>query len=422
MAPVPHAALSVIVRAGQPSSDEDAPSQPASPLLRDGCTLLDPTPAASRGPASAAPSPPNGLLGSGAGLCRLACGATAEESADSKRMQRKLIAALCLAFVFMLVEVAGGIYAHSLAIITDAAHLLSDVSGFAVAVLAAIWAKRRASAPFSFGYHRVEVLGALASVMMVWVITLNLLAEAIHRLIEPEPVNGKVMFIVAVIGAPSSDAGNPDQHAKQAQQRQARTQQQRQPKQREQQLGSSEGGGEGDAAAAALKGSSCDHGHGNMNMRGAIVHVVGDFCQSIGVALAGALIWWHQDDPRWHIADPICTFLFAILVMWTTKAITQDIFAVLMQRAPVGMDVEGVRAALAQVRGVQAVEDLHVWSLTPGIPLLSAHVAVAKGADPAAVVRDVERFCRQSLGIEHTTIQPVPAGLASSSRERLESV
>lgn len=173
MAPVPHTALSVIVRAGQPSSDEDAPSQPPSPLLRDGCTLLDPTPTASRGPASAAPSPPNGLLGSGAGLCRLACGATAEESADSKRvrksgsyaggctlqrpavgtalrsllfavaalwilqvcaafpptpaasllpcatlpvqMQRKLIAALCLAFVFMLVEVAGGIYAHSLA-------------------------------------------------------------------------------------------------------------------------------------------------------------------------------------------------------------------------------------------------------------------------------------------------------------------
>ncbi|PRW39381.1 Cation efflux system related [Chlorella sorokiniana] len=490
MAPAPHAALSAILQGGSAggSYDDGAPSEPPSPLLRDGCTLLDPTPSGSRGPASAAPSPPNGLLGSGAGLCRLACGATAEESADSKRMQRKLIAALCLAFLFMLVEVAGGIYAHSLAIITDAAHLLSDVSGFAVAVLAAIWAKRRASAPFSFGYHRVEVLGALASVMMVWVITLNLLAEAIHRLIEPEPVNGKVMFIVAVIGvavnvlmmlvlghhhhghacsghshshgpahahahhgscgggsgadsedeaegdyvlsaflpilgaagAQRSDAGDPDQHAKQAQQaqQQARAKQQRQAKQQEQhQLVGGGEGAEGDAALAALKGQACGHGHDNMNMRGAIIHVIGDFVQSIGVAVAGALIWWHQDDPRWHIADPICTFLFAILVLWTTKAITKDIFAVLMQRAPAGVDVEAVRRALGQVQGVQAVEDLHIWSLTPGIPLLSAHVAIAKGADAAAVVRDVERLCRQSLGIEHTTIQPVPAGST-----RLESV
>lgn len=179
MAPAPHAALSVIARAGQPGagSSGDLPSEPASPLLRDGGTLLDPTPNGSCGPGSAAPSPPNGLLGSGAGLCRLACGATAEESTESKRvswsivgchvgctvlswvhcccvlqsgrarlaccvaasdakklgplaicsaprcpvppcalqMQRKLIAALCLAFLFMLVEVAGGIYAHSLA-------------------------------------------------------------------------------------------------------------------------------------------------------------------------------------------------------------------------------------------------------------------------------------------------------------------
>lgn len=96
MAPAPHAALSVIARADQTSaSDNDAPSEPPSPLLRDGCTLLGPTPSGSRGPASAAPSPPNGLLGSAAGLCRLACGATADESADSKRVRQRVYAVAC---------------------------------------------------------------------------------------------------------------------------------------------------------------------------------------------------------------------------------------------------------------------------------------------------------------------------------------
>lgn len=149
-------------------------------------------------------------------------------SAPRLQIQQKLIAALCLAFVFMIVEVVGGLMAHSLAIITDAAHLLSDVSGFAVAVLAAVWAKRKSQEHFSYGYHRVEVrrnggsdatrgrrgrmrarrpatlsvaragasaglqvLGALASVMTVWLVTGLLLFEAIQRIITPEPVNGK---------------------------------------------------------------------------------------------------------------------------------------------------------------------------------------------------------------------------------------
>lgn len=113
-----------------------------------------------------------------------------------------------------------------------------------------------------------------------------------------------------------------------------------------------------------------------------------------------------QDDPRWALADPVCTFLFAALVLWTTKTITADIFTILMERAPPGVDPTSLHAALAAAPGVACVDDLHVWALTPGIPLLAAHVRLAPGADAAAVLRQLEGVCA-AAGIAHATIQPV---------------
>lgn len=474
-------------------------------------------------------------------VCQLAGGASEEESIAHKRIQRKLIAALCLAFVFMIIEVVGGIYAHSLAIITDAAHLLSDVSGFAVAVLAAVWAKRRSQEHFSYGYHRVEVLGALASVMTVWLVTGILLFEAVQRIINPEPVDGKIMFIVAMAGVgcnilmmvilghhhghggsscshghaheqghshPHShgDGSHAHAHGKAAKQgtavqaaangaaaaaavalpaaavdleagegeaaehahggsccghahRHANGAAEPQGHAHEHdhsshsRHSSDEEEGEhhhaGDASgrtpilggAGHKHGSSCEghdhsghghsghnpsgssgtlaaghsHGHGhdhaNLNVRGAVIHVIGDFVQSIGVAIAGALIWWHQDDPRWHIADPICTFLFAVLVLWTTRAILRDISDVLMERVPRGLCITNINDKMSRVEGVEEVHDLHVWSLTPGIPLLCAHINLSPEADPTAVLHELNEYCR-SIGIGHSTIQLVVNGCA----------
>jgi zinc transporter 2 len=488
-------------------------------------------------------------------VCQLAGGASEEESIAHKRIQNKLIAALCLAFVFMIIEVVGGIYAHSLAIITDAAHLLSDVSGFAVAVLAAVWAKRRSQEHFSYGYHRVEVLGALASVMTVWLVTGILLFEAVQRIINPEHVDGKIMFIVAMAGVAcnvlmmailghhhghgggscshshgpehghshsrSHSHGNGSHshaHGKAAK-RGAAVQaaaggaaaaaESLSAAAVDLEAGGGEaaghgpsGGGccghthgeacshshangaaeshshgqhshnhehgshsshsghssdeeehehqhEGEAsgrtpilgAAGHKHGSSCGghshgehghnhgssssssssgalavghshaHDHANLNVRGAIIHVIGDFVQSIGVAIAGALIWWHQDDPRWYIADPICTFLFAVLVLWTTRAILRDISDVLMERVPRGLCIKTINDAMSRVAGVEEVHDLHVWSLTPGIPLLCAHINLSVEADPTAVLHELNEYCR-SIGIGHSTIQLVVNGCA----------
>ncbi|PSC68288.1 zinc transporter 8 isoform X1 [Micractinium conductrix] len=524
------------------AGNEAAESSHSSPLLTSHLAEgASPRVRASPSPRSLLPTFPRNVS-----ICQLAGGASDEESAAHKRIQRKLIAALILAFIFMIVEVVGGIFAHSLAIITDAAHLLSDVSGFAVAVLAAYWAKRRSHEHFSYGYHRVEVLGALASVMTVWLVTGVLLFEAVQRIITPEPVNGKLMFIIAVTGVvvnllmlailghhhhghgggcSGHSHGHSNDHAHEHEHGGACGGHAHAHKHggeggggAKRQLalngaaaGEAAGGGcnghhhshsegEGSDLEAAEQGHahahphahahshgddehahgacaghslshrhahvhsedegeehhcsghtpilkpggtrSCadgehthahgssgvlaapapaanggggggghSHDHANMNVRGAIIHVIGDFVQSIGVCIAGALIWWHQDDPRWFIADPICTFLFAVLVLWTTRAILRDISDVLMERVPRGLCIKTINDDMSRVPGVEEVHDLHVWSLTPGIPLLCAHITLSQEADATAVLHALTAHCR-GIGIDHSTIQLILNGSA----------
>ena len=175
---------------------------------------------------------------------------------------------------------------------------------------------------------------------------------------------------------------------------------------------SSDGGVEA-VGGAAVQTASDSHSHShdqhNINVRGAVIHVIGDFLQSIGVAIAGALIWWHQGDTRWALADPICTFLFAGLVLWTTFAIMRDVADVLMERVPRGLSIDKIYKELAAIEGVDDVHDLHVWSLTPGIPLLCAHVELRAGASRTVVLKQVVDYCMR-LGIEHSTIQLVEDG------------
>jgi zinc transporter 2 len=342
----------------------------------------------------------------------------ADKQRRSEQTQRKLLFALAIAFLFMLVEVTGGIWAHSLAIITDAAHLLSDVSGFAVSAAAAYYSTKPSHSHFSYGYHRIEVLGALASVLTVWLVTGILLWEAIARIRNPEPVDGKIMTIIAMIGVAVNIAlmailgGH----------------------------GHSHHGGGGNSghthgttttdlrvtdhhAEESLLNDGDHHQHNhddhsddddhkdhasfssNINIRGAVIHVIGDLVQSIGVVIAGGLIWYHQDDPRWALADPICTFFFAALVLFTTFSLLNEIGNILMERAPHGADVEQAYNDLLAIEGVENIDDFHIWSLTPGIPLLCAHIATTHIAEPAEVLRRVTLYCRKELGIEHTTIQ-----------------
>ncbi|KAK9904349.1 hypothetical protein WJX75_010009 [Coccomyxa subellipsoidea] len=357
----------------------------------------------------------------GGDCLRTAAGDEAER--EAAKVRRKLIFALVLAVIFMVVEVVGGYIANSLAIMTDAAHLLSDVSGFAVALFAGIYAAKKGGSSHSFGYHRIEVLGALASVLATWLVTGVLVFEAIGRIINPSPVDGKVMFILALVGVVINlsimailgghghghshgegghDHGHGHSHSH------------------------SHSGGhfhgekhshnghahaEEDAHSHAEEGHAHREGHAhgdgleerseetNINLRGAIVHVIGDLVQSLGVALAGALIWWKQDDARFAIADPICTFVFALLVLLTTRSLLRDISDTLMERVPRGLDADAMQAKLQEIPGVEGVSDLHIWGLKPGMPLLACHLDIASESAACDVLaRATQLALIQELG------------------------
>jgi len=395
----------------------------------------------------------------------------------STQILHRLVAVTVFCLVFMVVEVAGGIYARSLAILTDAAHLMSDVASFLIA-LAALWATSlRSSDHHSYGYHRAEIIGALFSVVLVWIVTAGLVIEAVRRLIEPHEVNGFVMFVIACCGvgvnitmaiilhgcggsdmghlhghshgnaAPppewtegrihpsTSRTGHGHSHGSHHHPPPERTEARAQDVEggHGHSHGTPEGGSpqEGDlaepthrdpagldptedaqeatsltqpllSASEILRTDGTSPKSQNMNLRGAAIHVLGDLVQSVGVAVAGALIWWK---PHWVVLDPICTFLFSILVVLTTKNITRDIFDVLMERVPRHINMEELGQDIVSIPGVKSVHDLHVWSLTLGRPLMSTHLDVMEGADPNLVLDGVQQVCQSKWGLSHTTIQ-----------------
>ena len=345
-------------------------------------------------PASAAAAPTRPVPPS-ASACALADAAAASGGAPSRDLTRRLTIGLVLAAAFCLVEALGGLAAHSLALATDAAHLLSDGLGFGVA----LWAARASSSTPSdsdatYGGHRAEVLAALASTAVTWVVTGGLVVEAVSRLATPSTleVDGRLMFGLGLVGVVmnlillyvlggdghSHDAGGGHAHDH-----------------------GEDGGHDAHAHAHAH-----DHGHAapapsNINARAAWLHVVGDLVQSVGVAAAGGAV--YVGGPRWAIADPLCTFLFAALVMATTVGLSRDMATILMERAPPHQAAK-LAAALAGVPDIASVADLHCWLLKPGMPLATAHVRAARGV-AAERVRVGARAALARAGVAHATVE-----------------
>ncbi|KAL0032825.1 hypothetical protein WJX77_001310 [Trebouxia sp. C0004] len=283
-------------------------------------------------------------------LCRLAT------NKDGIGVQGKwrLVAAIVLCTLFMIGEVVGGIYAHSLAVLTDAAHMLSDVLAFVISLCAGTYALRASKASHTFGYHRAEVLGSMMSVLIIWVVTGILVYEAVLRIIHPQHVNGKLMFILAITGIAVN------------------------------------------LVNLAILGGHHGHSHG------------GDCVQSFGVVIAAIIIWVK---PEYHIADPICTFIFATAVICTTRGMVRDITDIVMERVPRGFDLPGLEEALSKVPGVCSIHDLHVWALKPGVVVLAVHIDITADSSPAAVLRRVTACC-SSVDVHHSTVQLTAQGEA----------
>lgn len=277
--------------------------------------------------------------------------------ADSQRRQsgRALEAALWITTGFLIVEAAGGWISGSLALLADAGHMLHDVAALGLALFAMRMANRPATARRTYGWHRAEILAALANAVMLLVVTGGVLVEAFRRLGNPPPVRPGLMLGVAVAGL---------------------------------------------AANAAVARVLWHRRTESMNLRGAFLHVVADGLGSAAAIAAAVVIL----TTGWTVADPVVSVLIGALIAFSGVRLLRQTLNVLLEATPPGIDLGEVRDAMLAVPGVASVHDLHVWMLTSRFVALSAH-AVVDGARMQDALVALRETLKSRFGIDHTTIQ-----------------
>jgi len=313
--------------------------------------------------------------------CR--CHTSKKEGVD-KRARRKLVVASVLCLVFMLGEVVGGVLSNSLAIATDAAHLLTDFASFMISLFAIWMAARPKSQKMSFGWHRAEVLGAIVSVLMIWVVTGILVYTAIIRVITGDhKVEAEAMLITSGLGVLVNIIMGASLH----------------------QHGHTHGGGHGhshDTEASHSHGQPSEASQENINVKAAFIHVIGDFLQSLGVFTAALIIYFYPD---YSIIDPICTFVFSVLVLATTVSILRNTIGVLMEATPSGVSHDLVKSTFLGVSGIRQVHNLRIWSLTTDKTALSAHLVIEQGLSAQKVLTEATRHIRAQYSLYEMTLQ-----------------
>ena len=263
---------------------------------------------------------------------------------------------LVLTATFTVVEVVGGLVAGSLALLADAAHMLSDSLSLGVALFAAWLAARPGGPSRTFGYRRAEILAALFNGVTLVAISIWIFVEAGARFGDPPEVEAGLMLAIAVAGLVVNLV-----------------------------------------AARILQ----RHAGESLNVSAALRHVIADLLGSAGVILAALIIL----ATGWEYADPVVSVAIGVLILISSWTILRDSVQILLEGSPAGMDAEEVGLAMAAVPGVNEVHDLHVWTITSGFPALAAHVLVDRETDCHATRRELESMLHERFGLDHTTLQ-----------------
>ena len=275
---------------------------------------------------------------------------------DRAASTRALRATLLLTATFTVVEVVGGLVSGSLALLADAAHMLSDNFSLGLALFAAWLAARPGGPSRTFGFRRAEILAALVNGVTLVVISFWIFFEAYQRFSDPPEVEAGLMLVIALVGLAVNLASARILHA---------------------------------------------HAGENLNVSAAFRHVLADLAGSVGVIAAGLTILLTG----WEYADPVVGALIGLLVLGSSWTILRDSTRILLEASPPDIDVEDVGNAMATVPGVAQVHDLHVWTITSGFPALAAHVLVSRETDCHQTRRRLERMLDERFGLEHTTLQ-----------------
>jgi len=269
---------------------------------------------------------------------------------------RRIGLALALILAFMAGEIVAGVLAHSLALLSDAAHMLTDAGALAMSLVVLRLAARPAGGNRTFGLRRSEILSAQANGAALLVLACLIVYGAVRRLVSPPPANGGVILVVALVGI-----------------------------------------GVNLLATWQLAGAN----RRSLNVEGSFQHVLNDLFAFIATAVAGAIIL----ATGWVRADAVAALLVAALMLRASWRLLRDSGRVLLDIAPAGLPVEEIGNAMASHPGVVEVHDLHVWEVTTEFPTLSAHVLVDPGADCHGIRRELESLLRVRFGLEHTTLQ-----------------
>ena len=313
---------------------------------------------------------------------------------ENRSAINKLIKICCFCFTFMTIEFVGGYIAGSLAIMSDAAHLLSDLAGFLISMFSLFIASRPANKSLTYGYHRSEVIGALSSILIIWVLTAWLITEAIDRIFHPQQIIGLIKIGIASCGLLFNIimsqvlSYSPVPNAMEGQTMQDVKNQEADPE---------------EGLEAPLLGEGNEkNDDDNPVIRAAYIHILGDMIQSFGVLLAACIIYFFQDThPGIRIVDPICTFIFAIIVLCTTVPVSKQCLNVLMEAAPENIDAPKLYEELKKVVGVINVHDIHIWCISVGRPSISLHML---SDTPQKSLEQATLICKK-YGINHITIQ-----------------
>ncbi|EFO21318.1 cation diffusion facilitator family transporter containing protein [Loa loa] len=351
------------------------------------------------------------------------CDRNNKTNTNTKKVEQSLYAVSAVTIVFIIIEFLGGYFANSLAIMTDAGHMVSDLLSFCVAIIAIKLAQRKPTKRLPFGYYRAEILGALISVMMIWALTAILVYAAIERIIEQNfDVDATVMLYTAAIsvifniimGIILHFGKTTHSHFGLSHNHHGHRNEKTFPIDLEEgtckvyQNDMKNIRCEQDNNANIIKTIDVtDHDHhilefgSNINIRAAFVHVLGDLLQSLGV-LSAALIIKFTNYP---LADPICTFVFSMLVMLTSFSVARDSVLILMEASPKHINVDKLYNELCAIEGVRDVHSLRVWSLTMDKVAISVHLDTEKSCDSNHVVHEANEKLKSKHGIHFITIQ-----------------
>ncbi|WP_110928931.1 cation diffusion facilitator family transporter [Bacillus massiliglaciei] len=271
--------------------------------------------------------------------------------------KKALFSAFLIISIFMVVEVIGGFLTNSLALLSDAGHMLSDAAALGLSFAAIKMGEKKASVTKTYGYKRFEILAALLNGLALLLIAVFIIIEAVKRFYSPPEVQSLGMLTISAVGLAINII----------------------------------------AAWILMKGDKEE----NLNIRSAFLHVIGDMLGSVGAIIAALLIYFLG----WSAADPVASIIVSCLIAVSGWRVVKDSVHILMEGTPVQINLEELKEGILQLEKVNDIHDLHVWTITSGFLSASCHIVITEDRDQDEVLSEVQMFLHDQFGIEHCTIQ-----------------